>query len=57
MADYQNPTPGSKTMPRIQSDNNQGQGSAYKGSSSMFQPKVPLQGWPPANGRPAPGDK
>lgn len=41
------PTPGSKTMPKIQSENAQGQGSAYKPTTPMFQPKVSLENWPP----------
>jgi len=58
MADYRDPTPGSKTLPPcIQSKNDQGQGSTYKGPSTMFQPKVKLSEWPPDKRSNAPGDK
>jgi len=56
MAEYpSNPTPGSKTLPKISQENNQGQGSCVKGGG-LFGPK-PNAGWPPSNGRPGPGAK
>jgi hypothetical protein len=54
--DYQTPTPGSKTWSKVQENNDQGQGSAFKGSSKMFQPKVKLEEWPPDSRSKAPGD-
>lgn len=46
MDDYpSNPTPGSTSPPKVQQDNNQGQGSGYKNTptDSAFQPKVKLE--------------
>lgn len=53
--DYQNQTPGKTSSPPVQQENDQGQGSCYKGGK-MFEPKVKLDEWGPDKSGRAPGD-